>query len=230
MIHLSNVNKQYNDHDNALTDINVDIDSGEFVYLVGPSGAGKSTFIRLLYHATTPTTGQVVVNDTDLTKLKPRQVPKLRRHLGVVFQDFKLLPRLTIYENVAFALQVIKTPPKHIPDRVQRVLELVGIADKAKAFPDALSGGEQQRAALARAIVNQPLVLLADEPTGNLDPETSDAILTLLEQVNRQGTTVVMATHDRDLVNSHPHRVLEIVAGKLVRDQEGGLYSETTHH
>ncbi len=170
------------------------------------------------------------MNDTDLTKLKPRQVPKLRRHLGVVFQDFKLLPRLTIYENVAFALQVIKTPPKHIPDRVQRVLELVGIADKAKAFPDALSGGEQQRAALARAIVNQPLVLLADEPTGNLDPETSDAILTLLEQVNRQGTTVVMATHDRDLVNSHPHRVLEIVAGKLVRDQEGGLYSETTHH
>ncbi|MHC9536578.1 cell division ATP-binding protein FtsE [Dellaglioa sp. BT-FLS60] len=224
MIEFKNVFKQYSDDIIASNDINIRIDQGEFVYVVGPSGAGKSTFIKMMYHEEKATSGEITVNEFHLETMKPKEVPFLRRDLGIVFQDFKLLPRLTIFENIAYALEVIEKEPTEIKERVDYVLELVDLSDKADKFPEELSGGEQQRIAIARAVANKPEVLIADEPTGNLDPETSDDIMAILEKVNAQGTTVIMATHNSIIVNKYPHRLLAIEDGRIARDEEGGKY------
>ncbi|MHC9532319.1 cell division ATP-binding protein FtsE [Dellaglioa sp. L3N] len=224
MIEFKNVFKQYSDDIIASNDINIRIDQGEFVYVVGPSGAGKSTFIKMMYHEEKATSGEITVNEFHLETMKPKEVPFLRRDLGIVFQDFKLLPRLTIFENIAYALEVIEKEPAEIKERVDYVLELVDLSDKADKFPEELSGGEQQRIAIARAVANKPEVLIADEPTGNLDPETSDDIMAILEKVNAQGTTVIMATHNSIIVNKYPHRLLAIEDGRIARDEEGGKY------
>ncbi len=194
------------------------------MYVVGPSGAGKSTFIKLMYREEKATSGQIIVNGIDLATLKNKKVPFLRRQLGVVFQDFKLLPRLNVYENVAFALEVIEEKPDEIRRRVMEVLELVGLKHKARMFPNELSGGEQQRVSIARSIVNVPKVVIADEPTGNLDPETSWEIMNLFEEINARGTTIVMATHNREIVNTIRRRVIAIEGGLIVRDEHGGEY------
>ncbi|WP_040978826.1 cell division ATP-binding protein FtsE [Oceanobacillus jeddahense] len=224
MITMENVSKTYSNGVTALNDINIHIDRGEFVYLVGPSGAGKSSFIRLIYREAKPTKGKIVINGRELSKIKERHIPYLRRDIGVVFQDFKLLQKLTVYENVAFALEVIETSPKSIKRRVAEVLQLVGLEDKAKMLPNELSGGEQQRVAIARAIVNNPKVVIADEPTGNLDPDTSWGIMEVLEDVNSKGTTVIMATHSKHIVNTIKRRVIAIEDGNVVRDQQRGDY------
>ncbi|MFD1416968.1 cell division ATP-binding protein FtsE [Oceanobacillus jeddahense] len=224
MITMENVSKTYSNGVTALNDINIHIDRGEFVYLVGPSGAGKSSFIRLIYREAKPTKGKIVINGRELSKIKERHIPYLRRDIGVVFQDFKLLQKLTVYENVAFALEVIETSPKSIKRRVAEVLQLVGLEDKAKMLPNELSGGEQQRVAIARAIVNNPKVVIADEPTGNLDPDTSWGIMEVLEDINSKGTTVIMATHSKHIVNTIKRRVIAIEDGNVVRDQQRGDY------
>ncbi|MFD1067684.1 cell division ATP-binding protein FtsE [Oceanobacillus locisalsi] len=224
MITMENVSKTYSNGVTALNDINIHIDRGEFVYLVGPSGAGKSSFIRLIYREAKPTKGKIVINGRELSKIKERHIPYLRRDIGVVFQDFKLLQKLTIYENVAFALEVIETSPKSIKHRVTEVLQLVGLEDKAKMIPSELSGGEQQRVAIARAIVNNPKVVIADEPTGNLDPDTSWGIMQVLDDINSKGTTVIMATHSKHIVNTIKRRVIAIEDGNVVRDQQRGDY------
>ncbi|PYF07658.1 cell division ATP-binding protein FtsE [Ureibacillus chungkukjangi] len=224
MIQMNNVVKKYPNGVVAANGISIDIQKGEFVYVVGPSGAGKSTFIKLMYREEKPTSGEVVIAGMDLTKLKNRQVPLLRRQLGVVFQDFKLLPRLNVYENVAFALEVIEENPKDIRKRVMDVLDLVGLKHKVRMFPNELSGGEQQRVAIARSIVNMPKVVIADEPTGNLDPETSWEIMNIFEEINTRGTTIVMATHNREIVNTIRKRVIAIEGGLIVRDVYGGDY------
>jgi cell division transport system ATP-binding protein len=208
----------------ALKDANAEIQKGEFVFLVGPSGSGKSTFIRLLNHEEVPDQGRIFVAGKDIVKLTPWKVPYLRRNIGCVFQDFKLLPNKTVYENVAFALEVIGRPNNVIRSQVPAILELVGLSDKAKNMPNELSGGEQQRVSIARAFVNRPLILLADEPTGNLDPNTSVGIMRLLDRINRTGTTVVMCTHDRSIVDSMRRRVLQLDRGVIVRDQARGVY------
>lgn len=220
MITLDHVTKQYKSSARpALDDINVKIDKGEFVFLIGPSGSGKSTFMRLLLAAETPTSGDVRVSKFHVNKLRGRHVPKLRQVIGCVFQDFRLLQQKTVYDNVAFALEVIGKRTDAINRVVPEVLETVGLSGKANRLPDELSGGEQQRVAIARAFVNRPLVLLADEPTGNLDPETSRDIMDLLERINRTGTTVLMATHDHHIVDSMRQRVVELSLGRLVRDE-----------
>lgn len=224
MIQMNKVIKKYPNGVVAVNGISINIKPGEFVYVVGSSGAGKSTFIKLMYREEKATAGEVMVGGINLTTLKPSRVPHLRRQLGVVFQDFKLLPRLTVYENVAFAMEVIEEEPKKIRERVMEVLELVGLKHKVRMLPTELSGGEQQRVAIARAIVNRPKVLIADEPTGNLDPETSWGIMDLFEEINRQGTTIVMATHNRDIVNTVRRRVIAIEGGMIVRDEYGGDY------
>lgn len=224
MIQFFNVTKVYNQNIYALKDINVKIDKGEFVFLVGPSGAGKTTFIRLLFREELPTKGQIFVAGRNITRLRPREVPLLRRNIGVVFQDFRLLPDRTVYENVAFALQVLEVPPREIKARVEQVLAQVGLLPRAHLFPHQLSGGEQQRTAIARAIVNKPRILVADEPTGNLDPATSREIMALLLEINRLGTTVIMATHAWDIVNSMKKRVIALNKGCLVRDDREGVY------
>lgn len=224
LIELKGVTKKYKRGSTALRDLSVSINQGEFVYLVGPSGAGKSSFIKLLYREETATKGTIKVGEFELTKLKARQVPILRRNIGVVFQDYKLLQRKTVYENVAFAMEVIGSKRKDIKKRVPEVLNLVGLKHKARSFPEELSGGEQQRVAIARAIVNNPKLLIADEPTGNLDPEIALEIMQLLERINLQGTTVIMATHNSVIVNTMKHRVLAVEEGRLVRDQEEGDY------
>lgn len=224
LIELKGVTKKYKRGSTALKDLSVSINQGEFVYLVGPSGAGKSSFIKLLYREETATKGTIKVGEFELTKLKARQVPILRRNIGVVFQDYKLLQRKTVYENVAFAMEVIGSKRKDIKKRVPEVLNLVGLKHKARSFPEELSGGEQQRVAIARAIVNNPKLLIADEPTGNLDPEIALEIMQLLERINLQGTTVIMATHNSVIVNTMKHRVLAVEEGRLVRDQEEGDY------
>ncbi|MCT1902301.1 cell division ATP-binding protein FtsE [Oceanobacillus sojae] len=224
MITMENVSKTYSNGVTALNDISVHIDRGEFVYIVGPSGAGKSSFIRLIYREAKPTKGKIIVSDRDLSKLKERHIPYLRRDIGVVFQDFKLLQKLTVYENVAFALEVIETPPRTIKRRVQEVLKLVGLEAKEKMIPSELSGGEQQRVAIARAIVNNPKVVIADEPTGNLDPDTSWEIMKVLEDINSKGTTIIMATHSKHIVNTIKRRVIAIEDGVIVRDQQRGDY------
>lgn len=224
MIKMKDVYKKYDNGITALNKLSVEIEQGEFVYIVGPSGAGKSTFIKLIYREEAPTKGTVLVNDFDTGKMKQRHIPKLRRDVGVVFQDFKLLPRLTVYENVAYAMKVLEKKPKEIKQRVTEVLDLVGLKHKAKMFPNQISGGEQQRVAIARAIANTPKVLIADEPTGNLDPDTSWEILEVLEEVNRLGTTVIMATHHSAIVNEARHRVIAIESGRIARDEMEGEY------
>ena len=224
LIEYKDVVKKYDGDTLANDHISLKIEQGDFVYVVGPSGAGKSTFIKMMYHEEVPTSGHIKVNDHNLESMKNNEVPFLRRELGIVFQDFKLLPRLTVFENVAYALHVIEKEPKEVEKRVAHVLDLVGLADKKDSFPDALSGGEQQRVSIARAIVNTPKVLIADEPTGNLDPENSWEIMNLLERINLQGTTILMATHNSQIVNTLRHRVIAIENGRIVRDQIEGEY------
>lgn len=224
MIIMKDVVKRYDNGITALNKVNVHIKRGEFVYLIGPSGAGKSTFIKLIYREETPTQGLVKVGNKDITRIKNKHIPLLRRDVGVVFQDFKLLPRLTVYENVAYAMKVIEKKPREIKRRVTDVLDLVGLSDKAKMFPDEISGGEIQRVSIARAIANTPNILIADEPTGNLDPETAEGIMAILEEVNAKGTTVIMATHNNAIVNQLQHRVIAIEGGRIVHDEEKGEY------
>ena len=226
MIYFKNVSKVYDNGSVALDHANVHIKKGEFVFVVGASGAGKSTFIKLLDHEELPTEGSVIVNGIEVNKLKKSRVPYLRRRMGIVFQDFRLLPNKTAEENVAFAMEVIEAPRRLIKERVRNVLDLVGLVGKADALPSNLSGGEQQRVAIARAIVNRPLLLIADEPTGNLDPETSKGIMDIFTKVNHMGTTVVMVPHDQQLVDMMNKRVIEIVDGKIVRDEQQGGYDD----
>ncbi|MCP4435843.1 MAG: cell division ATP-binding protein FtsE [Actinomycetia bacterium] len=224
MIKLDDVTKVYKGEHVALRDASVDIAKGEFVFLVGPSGSGKSTFLRLLNREERPEKGDIFVAGKDIGRLSNHKVPDLRRNVGSIFQDFKLLPTKSVYENVAFALEAIGRPRGAIKESVPQILDLVGLASKAKNMPDELSGGEQQRVSIARAFVNRPLILLADEPTGNLDPATSVGIMKLLDRINRTGTTVVMATHDRGIVDTMRRRVIELDDGRIVRDQVRGVY------
>ncbi|MEA3320489.1 MAG: cell division ATP-binding protein FtsE [Bacillota bacterium] len=224
MIEMQDVFKKYPNGVQAVDGINIKIKAGEFVYVVGPSGAGKSTFIKMMYREEKPTSGSIVIDGVNLSKLKEKKVPILRRNIGVVFQDFKLLPQLTVYENVAFALEVIEESPKNIKKRVMEVLDLVKLKHKARHLPNELSGGEQQRISIARSIVNKPKVMIADEPTGNLDPDTSWEIMNIFEEINEKGTTIVMATHNREIVNTIKKRVIAIENGKIVRDQAEGDY------
>ncbi len=226
MIEFYDVTKTYPNGVTALRNVTATIAKGEFVFIVGPSGAGKSTLVRLVYRDDLPTSGYVFVNGVNLSKLRPSRVPYLRRSIGVVFQDFKLLPRKTAYENVAFAMRVTGATPREIARRVPATLELVGLADRADAYPNELSGGEQQRTALARAIVNHPVVLVADEPTGNLDPATSWGIVKLLLEINRRGTTVLMATHAKTIVDAARRRVIALERGCVVRDRQRSDYGE----
>ena len=222
---MTGVTKTYTGQSQAaLSDVNVDIDKGEFVFLVGQSGSGKSTFIRLILREYRPTRGTLYVAGKNLNQLRSWKVPALRRQIGTVFQDFRLLPRKTVYENVAFAMQVIGKPTKEIRSVVPDTLELVGLDGKQKRMPDELSGGEQQRVALARAFVNRPKILIADEPTGNLDPDTAVGIMKVLDRINRTGTTVVMATHDSTIVDQMRRRVIELEFGHVVRDENEGVY------
>lgn len=224
MIEMQDVWKTYPDGTSALKGITITINRNEFVYIVGPSGAGKSTFMKLIYREEKPTKGHLYVNGFNLDKLRQRKIPYLRRNIGVIFQDYRLLPKLTAAENVAFAMEVIEAPSKTIKRRTLEVLELVGLRDKAGAFPNQMSGGEQQRVSIARAIVNNPAVIIADEPTGNLDPETSWGIMRLLEEINLRGTTIVMATHNKEIVNTMRKRVIAIEKGIVARDEVRGEY------
>jgi cell division transport system ATP-binding protein len=224
MIVFDNVTKLYQDNVVGLRDVTVQIDKGEFVFLVGPSGSGKSTFIKLLTKELDVTSGNLIVGGRSLPKLKRSKVPILRRNIGCVFQDFKLLPNRTVYQNVAYALQVQGRPRTEIRKKVPDIVGLVGLADKTDRFPHELSGGEQQRVSVARAFVNHPPLLIADEPTGNLDPDTSVGIMQLLYRINRAGTTVVMATHDREMVDKMRRRVIQLEDGMVVRDDRRGGY------
>ena len=225
MISAEHVTKIYKTGTKALDDVTLSIDKGEFVFLVGPSGSGKSTFIRLLIREEKPTSGNLWVAGKLVTKLNSWRGPYLRRNIGCVFQDFKLLPNKTVFENVAFAMQVIGRPKQAIQTHVPQILELVGLREKADSYPDQLSGGEQQRVSIARAFVNRPLVLLCDEPTGNLDPKTSVGIMRLLDRINKTGTTVLMATHDHSIVDSMRRRVIQLEEGRVVRDEDRGMYA-----
>jgi cell division transport system ATP-binding protein len=228
VITLKNVTKTYkrgeDDEVVALRDVSLEVAKGEFVFVVGPSGSGKSTFMKLLTREQAPDDGDIWVAGKNLAKLRPWKIPALRREIGYVYQDFKLLPNKTVEENVAFALEVIGKNRREIDDRVPEVLELVGIEEKRKAMPHELSGGQQQRVSVARAFVNNPRILLCDEPTGNLDPTTSIGIMKLLDRINRTGATVVMATHDQHIVDSMRRRVVELEDGVVVRDQSRGVY------
>ena len=224
MISLQHVTKVYKTGTVALDDVSLEIEKGDFVFVVGSSGSGKSTFIRLLLKEEEATKGEIFVAGKALSKLSPWKVPHLRRNIGTVFQDYKLLQDKTVFDNVAFALEVIGKPKHVIDARVPEILEIVGLGDKLNSFPDQLSGGEQQRVSIARACVNRPLLLLADEPTGNLDPTTSVDIMRMLDKVNRMGTTIVMATHDQAIVDAMRRRVIEIEKGQVVRDQARGVY------
>jgi cell division transport system ATP-binding protein len=224
MIKTDRVTKIYKDSVVALEDVSVEVGKGEFVFVVGPSGSGKSTFIRLLLKEEEPTRGTLHVAGKNIATLSPWKVPYLRRNIGTVFQDFKLLPEKTVFENVAFALEVIGKSRHVIERRVPEILELVGLGDKLNNYPEELSGGEQQRVSIARSFVNRPLILLADEPTGNLDPSTSVEIMKLLDRINRTGTTVIMATHDNAIVDAMRRRVIELDNGQVIRDQARGVY------
>lgn len=226
MIKFINIKKEYNNGVVALSNIRLNIKKGDFVFLVGPSGAGKSTLMKLILKEEDPTEGKIMLNEMDITKVKNRRIPYIRREVGVVFQDFRLLPNKTVYENVAFAMEIIGAPPKEIRRRVPMVLSMVDLSRKATSFPDQLSGGEKQRVSIARAIVNNPPVLIADEPTGNLDPETATEIMRILTDINGRGTTVLMATHAREIVNSMRKRVVELERGQIVRDEEKGGYGD----
>lgn len=220
MITFENVTKVYNTNI-GLENVNIHIHKGDFVFLVGPSGAGKSTFIKLILKEIDADSGSIVVDDKEVTSLSNREIPELRRKIGIVFQDFRLLPKKTVYENVAFAMEILHKSKRQIAKRVPQVLSLVGISDKADKYPDELSAGEQQRVAIARAIINNPTVLIADEPTGNLDPDTASEIMDLLNQINITGTTIVMVTHAKDIVDKMQKRVIAIEAGHIVRDEFG---------
>lgn len=224
MINLINVSMTYPNGTKGLTDISLRIGKGEFVFLVGPSGAGKSTLTKLLLQEIKPSRGQILYNGKNVARLRPREVPYLRRSIGVIFQDFKLLANKTVAENVAFALQVIEAPKRQIDKAVPQALDMVGLAKKADVMPNQLSGGEQQRVAIARAIVNNPPLVIADEPTGNLDPDTSWEIVNLLQDINKCGTTVLMATHAKDIVDGMRKRVVALEKGRIARDEERGAY------
>ena len=224
MIEFRNVKKTYDTGTVAIKNANFRIDKGEFCFLVGASGSGKSTLIKLILKEEEPTSGTIIINGKDTTFLKQSKIPYLRRSIGVVFQDFRLLPDKTVYDNVAYAMYIVRSTPKHIRRQVPMVLSLVGLSGKAKMYPHELSGGEQQRVALARALVNNPAVLIADEPTGNLDPETAWDIMTLLNDINMRGTTVVVATHAKDIVDRMEKRVIQIDCGEIVRDDKKGGY------
>jgi len=224
VIQFQNVSKVYGNGTIALTNIDLFIDKGEFIFLVGPSGAGKTTFIKLVIRREMPTQGQVFIGRKNLLQMKNHEVAILRRNIGTIYQDYKLLLNKTIFENVAFALEVIEASRKEILKQVPAVLELVGLRDKAKVFPSELSGGEQQRVSLARAIVNRPLILLADEPTGNLDPDTSWGIMDLLLEINKRGTIIIMATHNKNIVDRMRRRVVALENGQIVRDEQKGVY------
>lgn len=224
LIRIADVQKTYKNGVVALYDLDLSIKKGEFVFVIGASGSGKSTLIKMLYREEKPDKGEIIIGGINVAKLKNRKVYILRRKLGVVFQDFKLLPKLTVFENVAFALEVFSYDKKEIYKRVMQVLELVGLKHKVRQYPDQLSGGEQQRVVIARAIVNKPKLLICDEPTGNLDPDTSMEIMKVLEEINNMGTTIIMATHDRDIVNRMKKRVIVINEGKLIKDYEKGQY------
>lgn len=225
MIEFKNVSKIYANEMVALSNINISIERGEFVFLVGPSGAGKSTFIKLIMKEIEPTAGTIIVNETDINKLTRRRIPYYRRKIGMVFQDYRLIPTLSVYENVAFAMRIVEASSREIKKRVPLVLSLVGLSNRSNDFPTQLSGGEQQRVAIARAIVNNPALLIADEPTGNLDPDTAEEIMGIISDINRAGTTVLMATHAREIVNVMKKRVIAIENGTLARDEERGGYS-----
>lgn len=226
MIEFKNVSKVYKNDVKALSNVDIKIKAGEFVFLVGPSGAGKSTFIKMLLKEVEPTTGTVVMGDTELATVKRKQIPYHRRKIGMIFQDFRLIPTLNVYENVAFAMRVVEATDKEIRKRVPMVLSLVGLSNKYKMFPNQLSGGEQQRVSIARAIVNNPQLLIADEPTGNLDPETAQEIMSLIDDINKAGTTVIMATHAKDIVDDMRRRVIAIDKGEVVRDVKRGGYED----
>jgi cell division transport system ATP-binding protein len=228
VIRTTDVVKEYKGGIRALDDVTLEIEKGEFVFVVGPSGSGKSTFLKLLTKEEEPTAGKVYVAGKNLASLPSWRVPYLRRNVGCVFQDFKLLPNKTVFQNVAFALEVIGRPRDVVARQVPQILELVGLGEKLDRYPDELSGGEQQRVSIARAFVNRPLILIADEPTGNLDPATSVGIMRLLDRINRTGTTVVMATHDHTIVDSMRRRVIELESGQVVRDQSRGIYGVGT--
>ncbi len=224
MIEYINVSKTYSSGVVALSNINLRIKNGEFVFLVGYSGAGKTSLVKMLLKEIEPTKGRILIDDTDITKLKNREIPFLRRKIGVVFQDFRLLPNRTIFENVAFAKEIIGASPSEIKKEVTSTLNLVGLSDKANCYPNELSGGEQQRISIARAIVNNPDIIIADEPTGNLDPDTAWEIMSLLKEINKTGTTVIMVTHAKDIVDFMKRRVIALEGGKIVRDEERGAY------
>lgn len=224
MITLENVSKAYSTGAPALNNVSLKIEAGEFVFVVGDSGSGKSTLIKLLLRELLPTSGKIMVNDIDVASLRHKQIPKYRRKLGVVFQDFRLLKDRNVYENVAFAQRIVQTPTKEIKKNVPSILSTVGLAGKYKARPKQLSGGEQQRVALARALVNNPPILLADEPTGNLDPKNSWEIMKLLEEINERGTTVLVVTHNREIVNAMKKRVITMNKGVIVNDEKEGTY------
>ena len=224
MIEFQNVGKTYRHDVVALQDINIKIDKGEFVFLVGPSGAGKSTFIKLLLHEEKATTGKITLNDQDITAISNRNIPLLRRSIGVIFQDFRLLPNKTVYENVAFAMEIVEARSRDIRRQVPMVLGLVGLSDKAKKYPNELSGGEMQRVSIARSIINNPSIVIADEPTGNLDPDTAWEIMRVLRHINQRGTTIIMATHAKDIVDVMEQRVIAIEKGTVIRDDKKGVY------
>lgn len=224
MIIMKDIHKKYPNGVTALSDISINIEKGEFVYIVGPSGAGKSTFIRLMFREVAATEGKLLIDGVDINGLKDKEIPFLRRQIGVIFQDFKILSKLSVYENIAFALEVIEESPQKIRQRVMEVLDLVGLKNKARSLPNELSGGEQQRVSIARAIVNNPKIVIADEPTGNLDPDTSWEIMRIFEEINFRGTTVIMATHSKEIVNTIKKRVIAIENGLIVRDESQGDY------
>ena len=227
LISIKNVNKRYKNGVTAIYDLNLKIKKGDFVFVIGGSGSGKSTLIKMLYREEKPTSGEIILGGINVAKLRNSKVYKLRRRLGIVFQDYRLLPKLTVYENVAFTLEVIGTKKKEIKKQTLKAIELVGLKAKTRNYPDQLSGGEQQRVAIARAIVNNPKLLICDEPTGNLDPEMSMEIVKVLEDINsRIGTTIIMATHDRDIVNKMKKRVIILKDGRLIKDYEKGKYED----
>lgn len=226
MIQLTNVSKIYDNGIKAVDNVTLRIEQGEFVYIVGPSGSGKSTFMKLLNREEKVTSGKISVGKYSVDQIKDKDIPFLRRYVGVIFQDFKLLPRLTVFENVAYALEVTGKSRKEIKERVSEVLDLVGLRHKVDQYPEELSGGEQQRVAIARAIANYPSILIADEPTGNLDPENAREIFKLLERINRSGTSIIMGTHNNQLVNEFKHRLVQIENGKVIRDEFKGDYNE----
>ena len=224
MITLKNVTKEYDKGNTGLTNVSLDVEKGEFVFIVGKSGSGKTTLMKLLQKELEPTSGQIIVNGQNYKELKRKELPKLRRQMGMVFQDFRLLKDRTIFENVAFAQQVVEAPNRYIKRQVENMLDMVGLKDRMKAFPNELSGGEQQRVAIARALVNHPVLLLADEPTGNLDPVTAREIMELLSEINKKGTTVLVVTHNRELVNEMGKRVIQIEDGQIQQDEARGFY------